>query len=141
MAKHAQLSREKRESIIKLRKEGQSLRKIAKTLQVSVNAVSKTIKRVEETGTHEDRARSGRPKVTSESENKFIRVTYEQNGDLTAPQIQAQLNATRKTEVSISTIQRRLREAGLSRGQKPRKTSLGQNGTEARKRRSENSNS
>lgn len=121
MAKRTQLSREKREAVVTLRKEGQTLRQIAKTLQVSVSAVAKTIKRVEETGTHEDRARSGRPKVTSESENKFIQGISLSEGQLSAPKIQAKLNAKRTSEVSISTIQRRLREAGLARGQKPRK--------------------
>lgn len=114
MAKNAQLSKEKRQSVITLRREGQSLRQIARTLQVSVSAVAKTIKRVEETGTHEDRTRSGRPKATSESENKFIRVTSLRNRQLSARDIQAQLNASRSTEVSTSTVQRRLREAGLT---------------------------
>lgn len=123
MVKRTQLSREKRTSVIALRKEGQTLRQIAKALEVSVSAVAKTIKRVEETGTHEDRARSGRPKVTSELENKFIEVISLQDGQnpLSAPKIHARLNANRNSVVSISTIQRRLREAGLSRQQKPRK--------------------
>lgn len=138
MAKHAQLSREKRESIVILRNEGRSLRKIAKLLKVSVNAVSRTIKRIEETGTHEDRARSGRPKATSETENRFIQLMSEQNGDLTASQIQAQLNATRTSDVSISTVQRRLREAGLARGQKFSKAPSAQNITETKKQRSSN---
>lgn len=137
MAKHAQLSREKRESIMSLRKEGLSLKKIAKALEVSTSAVAKTIKRVEETGTHEDRVRSGRPKVTSESENNFIQLACEQNEDLTASEIQAQLNANRTTDVSVSTVQRRLWEAGLAKGQKRRKASSDQNtSTRARKLRS-----
>ena len=113
MGKTAQISKEKRQSAITLRNEGQSLRKIARTLQLSVTAVAKTVKRFEQTGTHEDRKRSGRPRVTSKSENKFIRVTSLRNRRLTAPEIQAQLNATRSTDVSTSTVQRRLRDAGL----------------------------
>ncbi|MBN3288591.1 TCB1 transposase, partial [Polyodon spathula] len=77
-------------------------------------AVAKIIKRFEETGTHEDRTRSGRPRLTSESENKLIRVKSLQNRRLTVPEIQAQLKATRRTDVSTSTAQRRLREAGLT---------------------------
>lgn len=123
MAKRTQLSRENRASVIALRNEGHTLRQIAKALQVSVSAVAKTIKRVQETGTYEDRARSGRPKATSELENKFIQVVSLQDGQnqLSAPKIQAKLNAKRNSGVSISTIKRRLREAGLSRRQKPRK--------------------
>ena len=75
MGKTAQISKEKRQSAITLRNEGQSLRKIARTLQLSVTAVAKTVKQFEQTGTLEDRKRSGRPRVTSKSDNKFIRVT------------------------------------------------------------------
>ena len=89
------------------------MRKIARTLQLSVTTVAKTVKRFEQTGTLEDRKRSGRPRVTSKSDNKFIRVTSLRNRRLTAPEIQAQLNATRSTDVSTSTVQRRLRDAGL----------------------------
>ena len=113
MGKTAQISKEKRQSAITLRNEGQSLRKIARTLQLSVTAVAKTVKQFEQTGTLEDRKRSGRPRVTSKSDNKFIRVTSLRNRRLTAPEIQAQLNATRSTDVSTSTVQRRLRDAGL----------------------------
>jgi transposase len=35
------------------------------TLKVSSSAVAKTIKRYDETGSHEDRHREGRPRVTS----------------------------------------------------------------------------
>ena len=54
MARTNQLSKEKRQSIITLRTEGQSVRKIAKTLNVSPSTVTKTIKRDDETGSHED---------------------------------------------------------------------------------------
>ena len=47
------------------------------------------------------------------SENKFIRVASLRNRLLTAPEIQAQLNATRSTDVSTPTFQRRLCDDGL----------------------------
>uniref|UniRef100_A0A0F8C2E2 Paired domain-containing protein n=1 Tax=Larimichthys crocea TaxID=215358 RepID=A0A0F8C2E2_LARCR len=75
MARTNHLSKEKRQSIITLRNEGQSVRKIANTLNVSPSAVVKTIKRYNETGSHEDHPRKGRPRVTSAAEDKFIRVT------------------------------------------------------------------
>ncbi|CAJ0968019.1 unnamed protein product [Ranitomeya imitator] len=79
MARKKQLSKEKRVAIITLRNEGQSVRIIGKTLKVSPSAVAKTIKRYKETGSHEDRPREGRPRVTSASEDKFIRVTSLRN--------------------------------------------------------------
>jgi transposase len=42
--------------------------------KVSSGAVAKTIKRYDETGSHEDRHRKGRPRVTSATEDTFIRV-------------------------------------------------------------------
>ena len=76
------------------------------------SAVAKTIKRYDETGSHEDHYRKGRPRVTSAAEDKFIRVTILRNGQLTAPQIaphRVQVTNTSQT----STVQRRLCESGL----------------------------
>ena len=116
MARKKQLSKEKRVAIITLRNEGQSVRKIGKTLKVSPSAVAKTIKRYKETGSHEDRPRKGRPRVTSAAEDKFIRVTSLRNRRLTAAQIRDQVNATQSSSsrhISRTTVKRRLCESGL----------------------------
>ena len=63
MAGTAQISKEKRQSIINLR-HGQSIQNISRILKVSSSAVAKTIKRYDETGSHEDRHWKGRPRVT-----------------------------------------------------------------------------
>jgi transposase len=73
MARTAQISKEKRQSIITLR-QSQSMRNNSRTLKVSSSAVAKTIKRYDETGSHEDHHRKGRSRVTSAAEDKFIRV-------------------------------------------------------------------
>ena len=87
MARTAQISKEERPFIITLRHEGQSIRHISRTLKVSSSADTKTIKRYDETGSHEDRHRKGRPRVTSVAEDTFIRVTSLRIGQLTVPQI------------------------------------------------------
>jgi transposase len=46
-------------------------------LKVSSSAVEKTIKRYDETGSHEYHHRKGRPIVTSAAEDKIIRVTMQ----------------------------------------------------------------
>ena len=71
--------------------------KISRTLKVSSSAVAKTIKRYDKTGSHEDRHRKGRPRVTSAAEDKLIRVTSLKNGQLTAPQIADQINASQSS--------------------------------------------
>jgi transposase len=59
MSRTAQISKEKRQSIINLRHEGQSIRKMSRTLKVSSSAVAKTIKLYDEAGSHEDSLRKG----------------------------------------------------------------------------------
>jgi hypothetical protein len=73
------------------------------------SAVAKTLKRYDETGSHEDRYRKVRPRVTSAAEHKFIRVNC-------TSEIAAQINASQSSSnrrISTSTVQRRLRESGL----------------------------
>ena len=54
------------------------------------------------------RKRSGRLRVTSKNEDKYIVVTSKRQQSLTAPVIQQNLIITRHTSVSITTVQRRL---------------------------------
>jgi transposase len=54
---------------------GQSIQNISRTLKVSSSDVTKTNKRYDETGSHKDCHRKGRPRVTSAALDKFIRVT------------------------------------------------------------------
>ena len=54
MARTAQISKEKQQSIITLRHEGQSILKNPRTLNVSSNSVAKIIKSYDETGSHEE---------------------------------------------------------------------------------------
>ena len=66
-------------------------------------------KRYDETGSHEDHHRNGRPRVTSAAENKFIRVNC-------TSEIAAQINASQSLSnihISTSTVQSRLCESGL----------------------------
>ena len=74
-----QLSKDKRQFIITLRTGGQSVRQIAKTLNVSPSAVANTIKHYDKTSSHEDCPRKGRPRVASAVEDKFNRGTTLRN--------------------------------------------------------------
>uniref|UniRef100_A0A8C7MRE4 Transposase Tc1-like domain-containing protein n=1 Tax=Oncorhynchus kisutch TaxID=8019 RepID=A0A8C7MRE4_ONCKI len=58
--------------------------------------------------------RSGRAKATTESEDKFLRVNSLRDRWLIEQQLQAQLNTGRSQQVSVSTVKRRLRAAGLT---------------------------
>ena len=113
MARNKYISPETRQSILVLRNEGYSMREIAKKLKISYKAVSYSLHRKAQTGSNQNRKRSGRPRCTTEQEDKYIRVSSLRNRRLTSPQLAASLNSTRKTPVSTSTVKRRLRDAGL----------------------------
>ena len=83
MTKTAQISKEKRQFIITLRHEGQSIRK--RTLKVSSSAVSKTIKRYDET------LSSGPPQ---ERKTELPLLQRTNSLEITAPQIAAQIKVT-----------------------------------------------
>jgi transposase len=113
MARNKELSSETRQSILVLRNEAYSMREIAKKLKISCNAVYYSLQRTAQTVSNQNRKRSGRPRCTTEQEDKYIRVSSLKNGRLRSPQPAASLNSTRKTPVSTSTVKRRLQDAGL----------------------------
>ena len=113
MARNKELSSETRQSILVLRNEGYSMREIAKKLKISYNAVYYSLHRTAQTGSNQNRKRSGRPRCTTEQEDKYIRVSCLRNGRLTGPQLAASLNSTRKTPLSTSTVKGRLWDADL----------------------------
>jgi len=75
MATTCQISYELRVKIITLREERYSIRKISQKLKLSVSGVVKTIYRYRDTGSYDDRPRSGAPRKTSQRENKLLVVT------------------------------------------------------------------
>uniref|UniRef100_A0A3B4WJ34 Paired domain-containing protein n=1 Tax=Seriola lalandi dorsalis TaxID=1841481 RepID=A0A3B4WJ34_SERLL len=84
--------------IVILSKEGLSHRQIMAKLKVSKGTVHETRKRFAETGSVASKARSGRPKVTTPSEDQYIKLK-------------------RKTLIRKSTVKRKLYCSGL-RGRK-----------------------
>lgn len=104
---------EQRSAVIALHQTGMTEREIAKARKISKTAVHNAIHRYYQTGSFQDRPRSGRPKITSETEDNFIVTTSKRNRRLTAPEIQATINKTRTKPISLTTVKRRLRKKGL----------------------------
>ena len=81
MARNKELSSETRQSILVLRNvlvlrsEGYSMREIAKKLKISYNAVYYSVHSTALTGSIHNRNRSGRPRCTTEQEDKYIIVS------------------------------------------------------------------
>ena len=106
MTRNNELSSETRQSILVLRNKGYSMGEIANNLKISYNAVYYSRHRTVQTGSNQNRKRSGRPRCTTEQEDKYIRVSSLRNRRLTSPQMAASLNSTHKTPVSTSTVDR-----------------------------------
>ena len=111
MTRNKDLSSETHQSIVVLRNEGYSMREIGKKRKISCNAVVFSRHRTEQTGSNQNR-KSGRPRCTTEQEDKYIRVSSLRNRCLTSPQLAASIKSTRKTPISTSTVKRRLWDAG-----------------------------
>ena len=111
MARNKDLSSETRQSILGLKNEGYSMREIAKKLKISYNAVYYSLHRTAQTGPNQN-IKSGRPRCTTEQEDKYIRVSSLRNRCLTSPQLATSLHSTHRTPVSTSTM-KRLRDACL----------------------------
>jgi transposase len=100
-------------AIVVLHNEGKSERAIASQLKLSKTCVHTTITRYKETGSYEDRARSGTPIATTSSENNITVVTSKRNRCLTTPEIRAEVLKCRREPVSLTTVKRRLRDVKL----------------------------
>jgi len=87
MGRKQDLSIETRAVIAALHEEGYSTRKIASKTKVSQTAVMNALKRKQQTGSNKSRHRSGRPRVTSQGEDKFIRVQSKRQRTRTAPEM------------------------------------------------------
>jgi transposase len=113
MARNKGLSSETRQPIHVLRNEGYSMWEIAK---ISYSAVYYSLHRTAWTGSNQNRKRSGRPRCTTEQEDKYIRVSSLRNRHLPSPQLADSLNSNRKTPVSTSTVKWRLQDAVADNG-------------------------
>ena len=92
-----------------------SIREAASKLKVNRNLVDYWVKRYKETGSVDDAPRSGRPRETSEADDKVIAKAAENPGPGLVEKVQKKL-AKRDCVVSTRTIQRRLGENGLKFG-------------------------
>ncbi|KAJ8728624.1 hypothetical protein PYW07_006320 [Mythimna separata] len=113
MGKTKEYSPEIRGIIIDLHKAGKSNREISRLQKISRQTVDYIVKNFVAEGTICNKPRSGRPRATTSSEDLSIVVISKRNTRLTAPEIAAQFNADRDKPVSVSTVKRRLCDAGF----------------------------
>ena len=117
------LSTEERAQIVTSSNLKFSLRRIAKKMKVNKTAVHDAIMKYQNEGVFKDRKRSGRPRVTTSSEDRLMREAVTHSSMSTSKKIQAKLMET-GTAVTTKTIHRKFSmEFGLKScklAQKPR---------------------
>ena len=113
MAPKSQLTKEQRITIKVLHGEGYSTTAIASKVKYSQGAVSKTLARLKETGSTDDRKRSGRPKISFSWEDRHLVHLSLQDRRLTSPQLKRQWEHTCGIVCSSRTVRKRLDNVGL----------------------------
>uniref|UniRef100_T1I6E4 Paired domain-containing protein n=1 Tax=Rhodnius prolixus TaxID=13249 RepID=T1I6E4_RHOPR len=76
------------------------------TLEVAKSAINDALRRFRETGSYERRAGSGRPRATTEVDDRFITLSVLRDRHLTAPEVRDRLLVARNTRVSSDTVRR-----------------------------------
>lgn len=120
MPKKFELSAEQRLKIKILHEQGMSQVKIAREVKCSRCAVQYAINRFQETGSHENRPRTGRKRVTTDRDDRLLIRQSLQDRKKTAIDLAASLSEAKGKPVSVHTVRRRLLKAGL-KGCKARK--------------------
>lgn len=83
---------------------------VARQLNLSRFSVRRVYQRFLQTGGLVRRHGSGRRRCTSERDDRFIVMKSRRNGFSNAVELQQQLQAARRTTVSVSTVRRRMKE-------------------------------
>lgn len=110
-------------SVLKCVRDGNSQSAVARQFGISSKTVNTWVLNEKNRGTLERKPRSGRPRKTTPREDKMIVRKSVKDPRLTAPVILADFNQTNTNKIAVSTVKRRLKEAGLN-GRRPSKKPL-----------------
>lgn len=100
--------------LVSLLEAGYGQREVARRLNLSRSAVQRVYRRYLETGTFVRRPGTGRPRATTERDDRFIATTSLRDRGLNAVQLQQQLRDVRGVAISRWTVRRRLKERNLT---------------------------
>lgn len=93
--------------------DGRGLREVARRLAVSPSVIHRLKDRFEHTGIVDVRINSGRPRATTQRQDRFIAVSAVRNRTVTANQLRTQLLTATNINVSVQTIRNRLHEVHI----------------------------
>jgi hypothetical protein len=125
MVRGTELSSECRAQAVILRKQGLTYQEIAQKLRVSLYAAYQACKRYRELGTYRSRKRSGRPRVTTPTDDRAIRRVVLRSPKASSLQVLIRLPKTSRA-ISTRTIRRRLFSGGLKSYTPAKKPKLSQ---------------
>lgn len=109
----ARLDRDDTVRAVTMHQEDRSTRYIANRLGVHFSTVARALKRFRETGGYSRRPGSGRPRVTTPQDDRYIRLQTLRNRQITGNDLNNLLAGVRNLHVSVSTVTRRVRDSGL----------------------------
>lgn len=92
---------------------GQTQRSVAEAVGVTRSVVARLWNRFQETGNVRRRPGQGRPRATTATDDRYIRLTARRNRTENATQLQRQLLLATGRRVSSQTVRNRLHEGGL----------------------------
>ena len=92
---------------------GQNFTVVAGHFGVSISTIQRLWTRVQDTGSTNDRPRSGRPRVTTMRQDRRIRVLHLRERLRPATVTAVEVRGTHNARISAQTVRNRLRSAGL----------------------------
>lgn len=114
MGKNTELTPRKRRCIEVLHTEGLNNTQVASKLKCSRSAVSRLVKRFDEEGNTDRRARSGRPRISSGREDRILQRICCKNRFMSSRSLAIDWTGSTGVRASSSIVRRRLCNMGLS---------------------------
>lgn len=90
---------------------GESQNAVARLYNVHRSTISRLLQRHQQSGSTADRQRSGRPRITSAAQDRYIRLLHLRNRTKTATETASNIPGLRR--ISAQTVRNRLRQNGL----------------------------
>ena len=107
------LTEVQRGQAIALLMQGQRQQQVARHFGVHVSTIERLVRRLRESGRVADRPRSGRPRLTSQRQDRAIRLAHLRNRHLTATETAVNTVGSHNRLIYPKPVRNRLREFGL----------------------------
>ena len=102
-----------RERALRMRQGGMRTADVARAIHCNVRTVRRLRQSFRETGRTSDRPRSGRPRIRTPAQDRYIQTSHQRVRDRMATTTARVTPGTHNPSISAQTVRNRLREAGL----------------------------